>query len=264
VRQAATIRARELEIDLGGPLRVIHFAADGMTEFDSSQVAPGTSELRLRTILNAFERAFLGQGVLRLMAGRGGRLVALIAVKSDKKIRSILKSIEDDIGREIRGLKMFWGLSAPCDRVGKLQAAHGEAAVALLTARKFRDGKNLALYEELGIVGVLMKVRSDADLSKFVEDTLGRVISHGGKRHDVLIRTLRAYFDCNCQQQAVAKKLLVHEKTVRYRLTQFETLTELDLNSHEDRMLAHLALEMYTTILDRNEEVDGTGGLTGC
>lgn len=259
VRQAATIRARELEIDLGGPLRVIHFAADGMTEFDSSQVAPGTSELRLRTILDAFERAFLRQGVLRLMAGRGGRLVALIAVKNDKKIRSILKSIEDDIGREIRSLKMFWGLSAPCDGVGKLQAAHGEAAAALLIARKFKGGKNLALYEELGMVGVLMKVRSDADLGKFVEDTLGRVISHDGKRHDVLIRTLRAYFDCNCEQQAAAKKLLVHEKTVRYRLTQIETLTELDLNSHEDKMLAHLALEMYTTILDRNDEVDGTG-----
>ena len=132
-----------------------------------------------------------------------------------------------------------------------------------MLVRKLGFGRNVAIHEELGVVGLLLKVRCDADLGKFVKDTLSKVISHDSKHHGVLMRTVRTYFECNCAQHAASKKLYVHEKTVRYRLTQFQTLTGLDLNSHEDRMLVHLALGMYSIALDKSAENDGGPGMVG-
>ena len=102
-------------------------------------------------------------------------------------------------------------------------------------------------------------MRSDADLGRFVNDTLSSVIKHDAKHHGVLAKTVRAYFECNCAQQATAKKLFVHEKTVRYRLNRFEELAKLDLARHEDRMLVDLALGMHAIAHDADDAAASAG-----
>lgn len=250
-RQSAASRAKELQIDLSGPLRIIHFTAEGVNETDrSEELVAGATERRLQLVQGIVERGLSKLGVLRLMAARGSLLVAAVTAKDGTQIKQILKSVGDSITCEVSGLRTFWGVSAPCANASNLHTAHREAGSATLLVRKLGFGRNVAIHEELGVIGLLLKVRSDADLGKFVQDILSKVIAHDSKHHNVLTRTVRAYFDCNCAQQAAAKKLYVHEKTVRYRLSQFEKLTSLDLNRHEDRMLVDLALGMYAIAVD--------------
>lgn len=256
-RQTGASRAKELQIDLRGPLRVIHFTADGLNETDNSEnLVAGATERRLKLVQDIFERGFSKLGMLRLMAARGRLLVAAVTAKDTPQIKQIVKSIGESITREVSGLRTFWGVSAPCANASNLHMAHREAASATLLVRKLGLGRNIAIHEELGVIGLLLKVRSDADLGKFVQDILSKVIAHDSKHHNVLSRTVRAYFDCNCAQHAAAKKLHVHEKTVRYRLTQIETLTGLNLNRHEDRMLVDLALGMYAIAVDTSDAND--------
>jgi DNA-binding PucR family transcriptional regulator len=160
-------------------------------------------------------------------------------------VRKTLAAIEVRVARDMPRAKLFWGVSAPCNTASRLNAAHGEAASAMLVVRKIGLGGNLAIHEELGIVELLTKMRSDVELAKFVSDSLGSVMSHDAKRHGDVIRTVRAYFECNCNQLTTARKLHVHEKTIKYRLERFEALTGFDLGSHEDRVRAHLAIAMY-------------------
>ena len=245
-RQAAASRARELKIDLSGPLRVVHLTVEGADGIDNSPSAvAGAAERRLRLIQDVFERGLGKWGVHRLMATRGSLLVAAVAAGDNERIKTMLKSIEDDIVREASGSRMFWGVSARCNSAAQLHSAHLEAASATQLVRRIGFGRNVAIHEELGVIGLLLKVRSDGELGKFVTDTLSKVIAHDAKHHGVLTKTVRAYFESNCAQQATARKLYVHEKTVRYRLTRFEALTGLDLSRHEDRMLVDLALGMY-------------------
>ena len=263
-RQTAASRAKECQIDLSGPLRIIHFTAEGLDEIDKSETLfAGTTERRLGLIQAIFERALGKLGVLRLMAARGALIVAAVTAKDSAQIKLILKSVGDIITREIPGLRTFWGVSAPCANPGSLHTAHGEAASATLLVRKIGFGRNVAIHEELGVIGLLLKVRSDADLEKFVLDVLSNVIAYDSKHHGVLTRTVRAYFDSNCAQHAAAKKLHVHEKTIRYRLSQFESLTGLDLNRHEDRMLVDLALGMYAIAVDQTADNDGGPRMIG-
>ncbi|MCE9658304.1 MAG: helix-turn-helix domain-containing protein [Burkholderiales bacterium] len=258
-RQAAANRAKEQRIDLSGSIRIVHLTAEGLAaNGDSDKPLTEAVEHKLRLVQEIFERGFSKAGVLRLMAVRGSLFVAAITTKESQQIKAILKSVGDSITLEVSNLQVFWGVSAPCDAPGNLHTAHSEAASATVLVRKLGFGKNVAIHEELGVIGLLLKVRSDADLGKFVRDTLSKVIAHDSKHHGVLMRTVRTYFDCNCAQQAASQKLYVHEKTVRYRLTQFQTLTGLDLNNHEDRMLVHLAIGMYSIAFDKgDEENDG-------
>lgn len=263
-RQTATSRAKELHINLNGSLRIIHFTAEGLdTTGHSDQTFIGATERKLRLIQEIFEKGLSKLGVLRLLVARGSLLVAVVTAKDSSQIRTILKSVEDSMTREVTGLHAFWGVSAPCDNLSNLHTAHGEAASATVLVRKLGFGRNVAIHEELGVIGLLLKVRCDADLGKFVRDTLSKVIAHDSKHHGVLMKTIRAYFECNCAQHAASQKLHVHEKTVRYRITQFQTLTGLDLNNHEDRMLIHLAIGMYSIALDKSDESDGEPRMIG-
>jgi DNA-binding PucR family transcriptional regulator len=58
-----------------------------------------------------------------------------------------------------------------------------------------------------------------------------------------LLRTLQTFFDSDRNVRRSARKLGVHENTVRYRLVRIEELTGLSIaSSSEDQQTAQLAL----------------------
>ena len=259
-RQTAAARARELQIDSNGPLRVLHFTIEGLEgQIGFEQAAVGAAEGRLKSIQEMFGRCLGKSGTLRLMAARGNLLVAAVAALDRAQIRAMLKNVDAGMTRELSGLRTYWGVSSPCANSAELHSAHREAASATLLVRRLGFGRHVAIHEEFGVLGLLLKVRSDADLGRFVNDTLSSVIKHDAKHHGVLAKTVRAYFECNCAQQATAKKLFVHEKTVRYRLNRFEELAKLDLARHEDRMLVDLALGMHAIAHDADDAAASAG-----
>ncbi|HXZ87681.1 MAG TPA: helix-turn-helix domain-containing protein, partial [Candidatus Binataceae bacterium] len=67
-------------------------------------------------------------------------------------------------------------------------------------------------------------------------------------QRDVLLQTLRAFFACNCSQQAAAKELRTHQKTIAYRLDKIERMTGLNLAIHDERVLLYLAVQMNDLI----------------
>jgi sugar diacid utilization regulator len=245
VRRAAISRARELHIDLTGPHRVIHCAMHGLDEIGRAEGWDTNLIERNRRAVHEFcERALGAAHALKFLGSRGSLLVAIVTTANAAKVRDVLRPLSDEIKREIPGLHTVWGVSAAIASPMDYRAAHREATVAALAASKLGTS-NIAIHEELGVVGLLLTLREDADLAKFVRGIIGPVIDHDLSHHGVLGKTLRTYFEANCSQQTTGRKLHVHEKTVRYRLDQFEELTGLDLNRHDDRLLADLALRMH-------------------
>jgi PucR C-terminal helix-turn-helix domain/GGDEF-like domain len=245
VRRAAISRARELRIDLAGPHRVIHCATHGLDEIGRAEGwDTNLLERNRRIVQELCERALGAAHGLKFLGSRGGLLVAIVTTANAAKVRDVLRPLGEEIKREIPGLHTVWGVSAAIASPMDYRAAHREATIAALAASKL-GANNIAIHEELGVVGLLLTLREDADLAKFVRGVIGPVIDHDLSHHGVLGKTLRTYFEANCSQQTTGRKLHVHEKTVRYRLDQFEELTGLDLNRHDDRMLADLALRMH-------------------
>ena len=255
VAQAAVIRAKQLRIDLSGALRVIHCTAEGSDEHGHAE-KPSEEALdsTLRQVRQILERGLSHSGLLRLMAERGSLFAAIVEDKGGEQIKAIVRSIGAEMARQVSWLRPIWGASAGHHKLGDLSAAHDEAGTATKLVRKLGFGVNIAVHEDMGVIGLLLKVRSDAGLGEFVRNILSRVISYDSKHHSVLIRTVRAYFKSNCSLHDASLQLHVHEKTVRYRLTQFQNLTDMDLNIHEHRMLVHLAIGMYSIAIDDGNE----------
>lgn len=244
VRLAAVGRAKGLRIELSGPHRVLHCSLEQLDELDGAEGWSASTAERYRRI--AIEGCSRGLEAcdLKLFSTRGNLLVALIAGKEAEELRHTLINIRDKVAVSISGFNPNWGVSSISGAAGDYRMAHREAAIALLASAKF-GATSIAISEELGVLGLLLSIRNDGDVTGVVGAVLGEVVEHDRKHNHVLARTLRSYFDLDCSLQATALRLHVHQKTVRYRLTQFEQLSGMDLRRHENRMMVDLALRMH-------------------
>ena len=243
VRMAAIGRAKGLRIDLTGSHRVLHCSLEqldelGRTEGWSASIAERNRRLALEGCARGLEACGL-----KLSATRGNLLIAVISSKEPEELRRSLNLIRDSVGMKIVGFVPKWGVSSQSGVAADYRTAHKEAAIALLAATKL-GARSIAISEELGVLGLLLSIRHDGDLTGWVGTILGEVVEHDVKHNQVLAKTLRAYFDLDCSLQATALKLHVHQKTVRYRVTQFENLSGMDLRRHENRVMVDLALRM--------------------
>lgn len=181
---------------------------------------------------------------LRLVSIRGDWIVGILAIESSQEARAAVAALSAAARSAVPGLQLTWGVSAARGDPLRYHDAHREAIAALTGARRLRAGE-CSLYDELGIVRVLLGGSGgDADLQRFISDVAGPLQDYDAKHDGALIRTLRAYFDNDCSQRRAAEALFIHPKTLSYRLGQISELSGLDLQLHADRMRADLALRM--------------------
>ncbi|MYW89325.1 GAF domain-containing protein [Amycolatopsis rubida] len=258
-RIAARTRAKQLNVALRGQLRVLYGRIDNLEEiaaesgWDTSQ----TDRVR-REVLRRF-RAVDTHHVVALSALRGN-LITGIAVNVD---RTAVKDLVGELATALRGdwpeLRATWGASRAHEDVVDLPSALNEAKTALAAARRL-GGENAFLYEELGIVRLLLGSGDDPDLQTFVDELTGPLVAYDRENNGALVRTLRAFFDANCSQRVAAERLFVHYKTLRYRLEQIKQLTGLDLARHEDRVRADFALRLLQVTRPLEDPEDAAAG----
>ncbi|MGD9530623.1 helix-turn-helix domain-containing protein [Pseudonocardia sp.] len=242
-RLAARTRAQQLNLSLLGVLRVVHGRIENVEElaaehgWDTSQ----TDRVR-REVLRTVRSAEDGRG-LALASLRGNVLVAIAAELDRAVAKDVANRFSTAIARDHPGLRTSWGVSRERRDVLELPGALNEARTASAAARRL-GGENVFLYEELGIVRLLLGSGDDPDLQTFIDDVTGPLVAYDRENDGALVRTLRAYFDADCSQRLAAERLFVHHKTLRYRLERIRQLTGLDLSRHEDRMRADFALRL--------------------
>ncbi|MGE0298789.1 MAG: helix-turn-helix domain-containing protein [Pseudonocardia sp.] len=254
-RLAARTRVHQLGINLTRSLRVVHGQIENIEELAVPAYGdiPGPDRIRrevLRTV-----RAASGTGNLVLSGMRGNLLVAVAADVDGAAVRKVVDETAAALLRQLPDLRITWGVSKAHDDIVELPTAMHEARTAHAAARRL-GRQNIALYEELGILRVLLGGDTEPDLRTFVDDVIAPLITYDRETDGALLRTLRLYFDANCSQRAAARLLFVHPKTLRYRLGRIRHLTGLDLSQHHDRVRADLALR----ILEADRSMTGEDG----
>ncbi|TNC25696.1 helix-turn-helix domain-containing protein [Amycolatopsis alkalitolerans] len=253
-RIAARARAKQLNVTLRGDLRVVYGRLDNLEEiaaengWDTSQ----TDRLR-REVLRELRGLDAYRGV-SLSALRGDLITAVVVSGDRAAIKDLVSELSAAMRRQWPRLQVTWGVSRAHADVVDLPSALNEAKTALSAARRL-GGENVFLYEELGIVRLLLGSGDDPDLQTFVDEVTGPLVTYDRDNGGALVRTLRAFFAADCSQRVAAERLFVHYKTLRYRLEQIKQLTGLDLARHEDRMRADFALRLLQ--VTRPDEEDG-------
>jgi sugar diacid utilization regulator/putative methionine-R-sulfoxide reductase with GAF domain len=240
-RAAARSRAQQLGISLAGGLRLFAGQIENVEElgaqhgWDTSQV----NRVR-RDVVRALRDEARG---LSLVSLRGDLVVAVAPDIDRAQIKDLLGGLTARVREEIAELRVTWGVSRPHGDAMELPGAMNEARTALSAAHRL-GGQNVFLYEELGIVRLLLGSGDDPDLQAFIDDVTGPLVAYDRENDGSLVRTLRGFFDADCSQRLAAERLFIHHKTLRYRLERIKQLTGLDLARHEDRMRADFALRL--------------------
>lgn len=250
-RLAARARAQQMGVALGSRMRVLHGHLENVDElatrhgWDTSR----TDRLR-RDVVRALRDREDGPR-LALVGIRGDLVVAVAEALDPATAKGLVQQIVDSARAEAPDLRTSWGVSRPHNDVDALPAAFNEAETALSASHRL-GGNNTSLYEELGVVRLLLGSGSDPDLQTFIDDVTGPLVAYDRENNGALVRTLRAFFDADCSQRVAAEKLFVHHKTLRYRLERIKQLTGLDLSRHDDRMRADVALRLLQLNGDGN------------
>ncbi len=242
-RAAARARAQQMGVTLGSRLRVLYGHLENVEELAAAHGWDTSRTGRLRRDVVRALRDREDGPRLALVGLRGDLVVAVAESLDAAGARSLVHDIVSSSRGEAPGLRSSWGVSRAHDDPEALPSAFNEAKTALSASHRL-GGDNVFLYEELGVVRLLLGSGSDPDLQTFIEDVTGPLVAYDRDNDGALVRTLRAFFDADCSQRAAAEKLFVHHKTLRYRLERIKSLTGLDLSRHDDRMRADVALRL--------------------
>jgi DNA-binding PucR family transcriptional regulator len=242
-RRAARSRALQLNVALSGTLRVIYGRIENAEDvaaemgWDTSQ----TDRTR-RDVLRAVRGVGEGRS-LPLVGLRGDHIVAIATDLNRSEAKEIVNAMSSAVHVQWQTLRTTWGISRPHEEVSEAATALNEATTALSAAQRL-GGHSVFLYEELGIVRLLLGSGDDPDLQTFIDEVTGPIVRYDTKNQGSLVKTLRAYFDADCSQRLAAERLFIHHKTMKYRLDRIRSLTGLDLARHEDRVRADFALRL--------------------
>ncbi|WP_300008732.1 helix-turn-helix domain-containing protein [Pseudonocardia sp.] len=242
-RIAARARAQQQGVPLGGALRVLYGQLENVEEL-AAELGWDTS--RTDRVRRAALRAVRGVDdgrALSLASLRGDFVVAVVSDPDRAAVKDLVVRMTAVVRDGAGALRLTWGISRAHDDVVELPSALNEARTALSAAHRL-GGENVFLYEELGIVRLLLGSGDDPDLLTFIEEVTGPLLAYDRENDGSLIRTLRGFFDADCSQRVAAERLFIHHKTLRYRLERIKQLTGLDLSRHEDRMRADFALRL--------------------
>lgn len=160
------------------------------------------------------------------------------------RLRVLALRMIGEVTARVPHLSLAAGLSGPCADMRELPSHLREASIALEVARYRRNGA-VAAYSESGVLGLLINLRSEADVRRVTREILGELMAEPDASRQMLLGTLRTFFECDCSQAATALSLGTHQKTIAYRLSKIGRLTGLKLARHQDRLLADIGTRLY-------------------
>lgn len=113
-----------------------------------------------------------------------------------------------------------------------------------LNSKIFID--NVVDIEKLGIFRYFLSLKDPMILQQYIPRDLQEL----QQKHHELFKTLKVFFDKNQNYNAAAKKLFVHEKTVRYRIKKIQKILRLNINDP----LSTINYQISTYLLGMKEE----------
>ncbi len=175
-----------------------------------------------------------------------------LAVVAGSAEQDLAARIAEDLQQHARvisaGAAVFVGMSGPCQQPGDYPLAHRHAVLAARVARRRRLSAQPLALEALGLLPLLDSVRKTAELGAFARNALGPLISYDQQHGTALTETLAAFLFCDGDAARVATELVVHPRTVRYRIQRAEELLDARLTEHATLTRLYAACELLQAL----------------
>ncbi|WP_179298782.1 PucR family transcriptional regulator [Evansella halocellulosilytica] len=244
--EAAIKRGKKLGFNLSAPHQAVFFKVihhkDELVDSDWSN--------HLHYIVS---QTFSTTGYQHILLPKIDALFALIEIPDEDeqhmKIdgKQFLKNLQERWHYHFRE-RLIIGIGRLYTSVQQFSLSAKEAEYAVQYSHLLLDESSVIHYDDLGFYQMLIQMKeSGISLKQFYESHLNGLINQKHHRTD-LILTLETYLTNNCHIQQTAAHLYIHRHTLKYRLSQIEKRTGVNLQSPNERMNLHLAILAYKFI----------------
>ena len=187
-------------------------------------------------LFQAVRRAAHDTGVQGLQVARQGTVVLPCGADGD------WQDFRLAIDREMGDKDSHVGVGGRCERPSAFARSYREAKLALsITSGSGRDDDRVAVFDDLGLLRVLLSMEDTTALEYFVRAALGPVLDYDAKKGSTLVSTLGSFLEHGGNYETTSRALSVHRSTLKYRLHRIEELSGHDLSVPEVRFDLQLA-----------------------
>jgi purine catabolism regulator len=181
----------------------------------------------VRAVEHAVRSASRRSGAPVVVGERAGRVVALAECRHAEAVNEFCHSCL----AEARQLDCPIRIAAsPLHRdATKVHHGYEQALEALALLPALGEGRQIAHFEELGLLHWLHMVPTDALAENIYLRRLQRLAESDRTRDADLLHTLEVFLECDSNGVRAAEKLIVHRHTLKYRLQRIEDICGIDL-----------------------------------
>lgn len=144
------------------------------------------------------------------------------------------------------------GVSYRFQDLARLYQVYGEVRDLIDTMERLSAKRALYRYEECIVEMAASRLIGKLDPHSIAGDSLSRLIDYDRQYGQETLPTLKAYVECSFNIKRTAKKLHVHENTMRYRAGRLEEIMGIKLDN--SRSIFELVLALTMLEFDRTKK----------
>ncbi|WP_197031415.1 PucR family transcriptional regulator [Bacillus sp. UNC438CL73TsuS30] len=152
-----------------------------------------------------------------------------------KKCSKLIAALEEEIPKA----KIKGGIGCTTAPFYHIKKSYRESVKTVEIGQFIYPNKNVLSYKDLGPFGFIHLRSFKEDFSHVIENLLP-VLQQDDREE--LISTLKAFLESKCNFNLAAKKLYIHNNTVRYRIAKIQQLTKIDLDDPPERLKLEMVL----------------------
>jgi sugar diacid utilization regulator len=214
-----TRRARSLGLDIAAP----HVVA----------VAEVATNRGLQVLVDLERHAHASGG---LAARLGGRVVAVLRADDLDSTRTAVAAL-------VPGTTI--GLAGPVSGPDAMKQSYDDAAACASVLIALGRAGECAAPDDLGPYRFLLARAGRHDVHRFVERTIGPIVTHDENRSAELVKTADVYLATGRQHAAASAELNIHPNTLYQRLQRISTLLGDDWRVGDRALDVQLSLRLH-------------------
>ena len=230
--------------DLSQSQQVVVISAILLTEQKFTRKNAKHNFVLIKTQLEQFVRDFfVMRGKKILLTLWMDKVLFLLPenVQDEKKNRSIVQLLVDQLGEHFTTLNVAAGIGSPAPLLQNIRESYLQANKALWFAESLATKQCVYTYESLGIYKLLFEIPLEK-LQAYCEEIIGTLEEHDQRYKMDLVNSLFVYFEENGNVVKTSKRLFVHRNTLDYRLKKIEDVSGKKLANSYDRLMLQLGV----------------------
>ena len=241
-------RAVLLGCDLSGGAAVLFFDVPDLDELARKRKLGELQLQHLKSLLYETVRGAVQEAHTNYICiPRSDSVLVLVGSPLEERT-ALARHVLLRCGERIKNLPVHAGLGEPRESPEQVIESYREAESALQVGQRLAGTSGLEdrvhVFSALGVPRLLFALSQERPeiLRAFKDDVIGPIIAYDAGRGTELLKTLKAYIECDGNVSEVAELIHVHKHTVRYRLRRITELTGLDVTKFEDAAQIYLAV----------------------